>query len=116
MLINFLCRHLFEHIGEIKSLKPEDVIDPKMVAVWFHGLHDFNNDDQLDGLELLHAVKHDFAHKSDHYKDVPLESFMGIVDKEMKDMDRDDNGFISYPELSAYLDGDPSRISHVTPL
>ncbi|XP_059620990.1 multiple coagulation factor deficiency protein 2 homolog [Phlebotomus argentipes] len=73
-------------------------------------LHDDDNNDMLDGLEILHSAnQHENTfHRIDRDKyydatEYELQHIVDIIDTFMKDADLDDDGFINYQEYSTAL-------------
>ncbi|GFR83337.1 multiple coagulation factor deficiency protein 2 [Elysia marginata] len=108
--------HLKEHMqGEVNTDKP---MTPEEMEFHYFRLHDTNNDSLLDGLELLKALSHmmppmDFQpHEINGKTAVEVESmrnqrtkemmvnYVQIIDTVLQLDDRDQNGYLSYPEYS----------------
>ncbi|GAB0086341.1 multiple coagulation factor deficiency protein 2 [Sergentomyia squamirostris] len=73
-------------------------------------LHDDDNNDMLDGLEILYSAnQHENSfHRIDHekYYDVAeyeLKHIVDIIDTFIKEADVNDDGFIDFPEYSSAL-------------
>uniref|UniRef100_A0A1B0DQL3 Uncharacterized protein n=1 Tax=Phlebotomus papatasi TaxID=29031 RepID=A0A1B0DQL3_PHLPP len=73
-------------------------------------LHDDDNNDMLDGLEILHSAnQHENTfHRIDRDKyydatEYELQHIVDIIDTFMKEADLDDDGFINYQEYSSAL-------------
>lgn len=77
-------------------------------ATQFHyfKLHDYDNNNKLDGLELYAAITHLSQHDTDgagegHGNEVPLdeEQVVNLVDTVLKQDDFNDDGFVDYYEF-----------------
>lgn len=68
-------RHLADHVGNMMSLSQQKQLTSDELAFYFHGLHDFNNDNNLDGLELMYALKHSLSHQNPQFEQASLEAF-----------------------------------------
>jgi len=113
--------HDMEHIrhdleGQVN--KPKEEMTPEEQNFYYFKLHDTNNDNRLDGLEVVSAFNH-----VDHHDDngvpnndsqatppppVPRladEELIRLVDDIMREEDMDKDGFISYQEFKRAIEG-----------
>ena len=52
-------------------------IPKEQAAFYYTKLHDFDNNGGLDGIELLHAVKHSLSHENRSFENANLEELTG---------------------------------------
>ncbi|CAF0766948.1 unnamed protein product [Didymodactylos carnosus] len=117
--------HDMEHIrhdleGQVN--KPKEEMTPEQQNFYYFKLHDTNNDNQLDGLEVVSAFNH--VHddgvptndSTDPNQTPPTppprladEELMRLVDDILKEEDLDQNGFISYQEFKRAIEGQGSQ-------
>ncbi len=105
----------FSHIkhdlqGQIN--KPTEDMTPEEQNFYYFKLHDTNNDNRLDGLEVIAAFDH--VHEEEYlHDDTPNntqserladEELTNLVDDILKDEDLDRDGFISYDEFKHALE------------
>lgn len=108
-------RHIKEHMGEYYEEEKE--IDEELEsdeALRFHyfKLHDYNNDNKLDGLELYSAINHFSEHGAEGHGDEgqnPLnvtseEQVVRIVDMVLQMDDKNNDGFVDYFEFSTAME------------
>ncbi|XP_001853174.2 multiple coagulation factor deficiency protein 2 homolog [Culex quinquefasciatus] len=78
---------------------------------YFFKLHDSDNNDHLDGLEILHAATHHsdgHVHKLDREKEHDSEenSVIDVIDDFIAYADLDQNGLLTYPEYMKAISTD----------
>ncbi|CAF0772952.1 unnamed protein product [Rotaria sordida] len=111
--------HDVEHIkhdleGQIN--KPKEEMTSEEQNFYYFKLHDTNNDNRLDGLEIVAAFDH--AHHEEnknntdttgqtppHQERLPDEELIRIVDDILKDEDLNRDGYISYEEFKRAIEG-----------
>lgn len=75
----------------------------------YFNIHDFDNNQQLDGLEMLQAMRHTIEHDDHVDEEEPdnadyllyhteFDYFIELVDKVLEEDDIDNDGFLSYAE------------------
>jgi Ca2+-binding EF-hand superfamily protein len=110
----------FSHIrhdleGQIN--KPTEEMTPEEQNFYYFKLHDTNNDNRLDGLEVIAAFDHvheeEYAHEAtiDGQNNTVIErlddeELTKLVDDILKEEDLDHDGFISYEEFKHALEKD----------
>ena len=100
-------RHIKEHLGEYYD--DQDVDEQLNLdsdeATQFHyfKLHDYNNDNKLDGLELFSAINHysqEHSNEGEGERDpIPQDQIEALVDTVLEQDDFNDDGFIDYFEF-----------------
>ncbi|CAF0813782.1 unnamed protein product [Rotaria sp. Silwood1] len=112
--------HDVEHIrhdleGQIN--KPKEEMTPEQQNFYYFKLHDSNNDNRLDGLEIVAAFDH--AHQEEnannnndttgqtppHHERLPDDELIRIVDDILKEEDLDRDGYINYEEFKRAIEG-----------
>jgi len=116
----YIIFNYFSHIrhdleGQIN--KPTEEMTSEEQNFYYFKLHDTNNDNRLDGLEVIAAFDHvhdeEFSHESpqDGQNSTDTErlgddELTNLVDDILKDEDLDHDGFISYEEFKRALEKD----------
>ncbi|CAF1167128.1 unnamed protein product [Adineta ricciae] len=113
--------HDMDHIrhdleGQIN--KPKDQMTPEEQNFYYFKLHDTNNDNRLDGLEIVAAFNHVHQEDNDnnnntattaqtpeHHERLADEELIRLVDDILKEEDRDRDGYISYEEFKRAIEG-----------
>ncbi len=90
---------------------------PEEQNFYYFKLHDTNNDNRLDGLEVIAAFDH--VHEEEYIHDdtsngtqterLADEELTNLVDDILKDEDLDRDGFISYEEFKHALEKEKMR-------
>ncbi|XP_054922100.1 multiple coagulation factor deficiency protein 2 homolog isoform X2 [Dermacentor andersoni] len=97
------CRHIKEDVAKIIQLQSTGELSTEEMYFYYFRMHDFDDNNLLDGHELKAAMLHTIAHRpgaEEH--SVPEESIAGYVDAALKS-DANQDGFISYPEIRAVM-------------
>lgn len=100
--------HLKEDLKMITDLQLEGKLTEDETVFYFFRMHDFDNNNKLDGLELLAAMQHTENHdhsssNTDSDKKVDIQRFIMSVDSLLL-LDKDNDGFLEYSELQASAD------------
>ncbi|BFZ06783.1 hypothetical protein BsWGS_09822 [Bradybaena similaris] len=100
--------HILEHLQKVVSTKPKDQLTPEELEFHYFKLHDYDNNNQLDGLEIAKAMTHTHPATdqnktaSDAHDNVPVmsdEALAGTVDGILSTFDHDKNGYVEYFEF-----------------
>ncbi|XP_057316635.1 multiple coagulation factor deficiency protein 2 homolog [Hydractinia symbiolongicarpus] len=93
--------HIKEHLKEQINVKEEQMSDADLQFHYFK-VHDNDNDDKLDGIELANAMAHyhdeEAGEKPEDYTEEELAS---MVDQILDEDDLNKDGYIDYPEFIA---------------
>ena len=93
------CRHIKEHLQEFTDVKEENLNDENLQFHYFK-VHDYDNNDKLDGIELANAMSHyhdeETGERAEEYTEDELAS---MVDQILEEDDLNNDGFIDYPEF-----------------
>jgi len=82
--------------------KPESEMSQEELQFHYFKLHDSNNDNLLDGWELMFALNHD--HKdANEKKSMSDQEISDLLDPIFREDDKDQDGFISYAEFMASI-------------
>ncbi|CAN7937319.1 unnamed protein product [Ixodes hexagonus] len=97
--------HLKEDLKMITDLQLEGKLTEDETVFYFFRMHDFDNNNKLDGLELLAAMQHTEHHdhsssKADPDKRGDFQRFIMSVDSLLL-LDKDNDGFLEYSELQS---------------
>lgn len=95
--------HVLEHLDGVIN-KPKEQMTQEEQNFYYFKLHDYDNNNKLDGLELVSAFahsdeKHDDQNQQEQVLKVPRMSdddLIKLIDEIMRDEDIDKDGFISY--------------------
>ncbi len=83
---------------------------PEEQNFYYFKLHDTNQDNRLDGLEVIAAFDHAHEEENDqnntHTERLGDEELINLIDDILKDEDLDRDGFISYDEFKHALEKD----------
>ncbi|XP_020602174.1 multiple coagulation factor deficiency protein 2-like [Orbicella faveolata] len=99
--------HVKEHLMEQLGMDDEAAtkyLNETRSEVQFFLMHDFDNNNKLDGLEIFQGFSHhdhsedEGHHESDSFNEDDMAEF---VDTILEDQDRNDDGYIDYPEFMA---------------
>jgi len=117
--------HIQEHLKEEIGYNSTDDMSDEDAEFYYFKMHDLNNDTMLDGLEILGALTHMLPYEelysksgnkeeeegekqyktaeelkaaAEKRRDEAMEYYTSIIDKVLKDDDRDDDGMLSYRE------------------
>lgn len=78
--------------------KPESEMSQEELQFHYFKLHDSNNDNLLDGWELMFALNHE-DHKTEAKKPMSDQEIADMLDPIFKEDDRNQDGYISYAEF-----------------
>lgn len=91
--------HIKEHLQEFTDMKDQKLDDENLQFHYFK-VHDYDNNDKLDGIELANAMSHyhdeETGEKAEDYTE---EELSGMVDQILEEDDLNHDGFIDYPEF-----------------
>ncbi|KAL3250928.1 hypothetical protein MRX96_055341 [Rhipicephalus microplus] len=88
--------HLKEDLKTITDLQIEGKLTEDETMFYFMRMHDFDDNNKLDGWELLTAMKHMVAHS---VKKKAVDTLMHF--------DKNNDGFLEYAELRTSSDDEP---------
>lgn len=98
MFVDFL-RHIKEHLKDVTEVKEEKMSDEDLQFHYFK-LHDYDNNNKLDGIELGNAMTHfhdeDNSQDTTNYSDEQLSS---MIDQILEEDDINKDGYIDYTEF-----------------
>jgi len=91
--------HIKEHLKDQIDMKEDQMSDADLQFHYFK-VHDNDNDDKLDGIELANAMAHyhdeETGEKPEEYTEEELAS---MVDQILEEDDLNNDGYIDYPEF-----------------
>jgi len=91
--------HIKEHLQEFTDVKEENLNDDNLQFHYFK-VHDYDNNDKLDGIELANAMSHYHDEETgEHAEDYTEEELASMVDQILEEDDLNSDGFIDYPEF-----------------
>ena len=86
---------------------------PEEQNFYYFKLHDTNQDNRLDGLEVIAAFDHAHEEENDqnrtHTERLGDEELINLIDDILKEEDLDRDGFISYDEFKHALEKDKAK-------
>jgi len=83
--------------------KPESEMSQEELQFHYFKLHDSNNDNLLDGWELMYALNHDHSNDTGDKKSMSDAQISDLLDPIFREDDRNQDGFISYAEFMASI-------------
>lgn len=91
-------QHLKEHLdGQINSEKK--MSDEEMQFHYFK-VHDYDNNNMLDGIELIKAMTHHHGDEEDEQMTtIPDDELSEMINDILRDLDSNLDGYIDYPEF-----------------
>lgn len=96
-------QHIKEDVAKIIQLQSTGELSTEEMYFYYFRMHDFDDNNLLDGHELKAAMLHTLAHRPGaEEQSVPEESIASYVDAALKS-DANHDGFISYPEIRAAM-------------
>ncbi|XP_037281548.2 longistatin [Rhipicephalus microplus] len=99
--------HLKEDLKTITDLQIEGKLTEDETMFYFMRMHDFDDNNKLDGWELLTAMKHMVAHSVKKSEEEPtINETIEAVDTLMH-FDKNNDGFLEYAELRTSSDDEP---------
>ncbi|XP_064473571.1 multiple coagulation factor deficiency protein 2 homolog [Ornithodoros turicata] len=88
--------HIKDDMSKLYDLQRSGEIEAKDATFYFFRMHDFDDNNLLDGLEirvaLIHSLEHQKLGQAVRLDDIPM-----LVDTTLE-LDRDNDGFLSYAE------------------
>ena len=98
-----ISRHIKEHLKEGAEINLDEMSDEELHFYYFI-LHDYDQNKKLDGLEILYAIN-DHPNGTDEYPAYHTEEEGAeMVDKVLRRMDQNSDGYIDYPEYTKALE------------
>lgn len=96
--------HLKEDLKTITDLQIEGKLTEDETIFYFLRMHDFDDNNKLDGWELLTAMKHMVAHNNVKDEAEPeISETVEAVDTLLR-FDKNEDGFLEYAELRTSTD------------
>ncbi|KAK2567439.1 Multiple coagulation factor deficiency protein 2-like protein [Acropora cervicornis] len=94
--------HIKEHLKDEVDIKDEQMSDEDLQFHYFK-LHDYDNNNKLDGIELMNAMTHYHNEEGAEGKTPQYsENEMGnMIDQILEEDDLNKDGYIDYPEFVA---------------
>ncbi|XP_074652968.1 multiple coagulation factor deficiency protein 2 homolog isoform X1 [Tubulanus polymorphus] len=97
--------HIKDHLDGVVKKDPAEMTNEELEFHYFK-LHDYDNDNKLDGLEIVKAITHYNADRSSSSENQDTKSYTDnelseLVDSVLQEEDKNDDGFIDYPEFKA---------------
>lgn len=95
--------HIREHLKEEIDVKDENLNDEDLQFHYFK-LHDSDNNNKLDGIELMNALTHyhdDENSKSEEQKTYSDDEIATMIDQILEEDDKNKDGYIDYAEFAA---------------
>ena len=95
------CSHIKEHLKDEIDLKDEQMSDEDLQFHYFK-LHDYDNNNKLDGIELMNAMTHYHEEEGEGKNPQYSDDEMGhMIDQILDEDDHNKDGYIDYPEFVA---------------
>ncbi|XP_076344158.1 multiple coagulation factor deficiency protein 2 homolog isoform X3 [Tachypleus tridentatus] len=120
MKITPITRHIREDIFDMYGIDMDDPMTDKELEIYYFQLHDMDNNNKLDGLEILAAINHMIDDEIDDYlteipisNDIPasrseqekwnikFDKDSVFIDKILQEDDLNKDGFLTYSEFAS---------------
>ena len=105
-MLLIISRHIKEHLKDEAVVNVDEMSDEEFHFYYFT-LHDYDQNKKLDGLEILYGMN-DHDHHSNTTDEHPgyltEEEGAEMVDKVLRRMDQNSDGYIDYPEYTKALE------------
>ncbi|KAL0964364.1 hypothetical protein UPYG_G00322850 [Umbra pygmaea] len=96
--------HIMEHLEGVID-KPESEMSPQELQLHYFKMHDYDGNNQLDGLELATAITH--VHREERGENSPPmkeEDLISLIDDVLRSDDKNNDGYIDYAEFAKSLE------------
>lgn len=96
--------HIKKDLAKMIELEGAGALSQDELYFYYFRMHDFDNNNKLDGQEMMAAMFHTNHHEEDDEHDgkapliIPEQDIASYVDSVLQ-ADKNQDGFISYPEL-----------------
>ncbi|XP_037577718.1 cell growth regulator with EF hand domain protein 1-like isoform X2 [Dermacentor silvarum] len=91
--------HIKRDLSRVLALAQQGDLDTEETTFYFMRMHDYDDNNQLDGLELLQAFDHLLEHNNETSTETKL---VAMVDN-LLTVDVNDDGLVSFPEWLSYI-------------
>nr|XP_037280172.1 uncharacterized protein LOC119173461 [Rhipicephalus microplus] len=91
--------HIKRDLSRVLLFAKEGNLDTEETTFYFMRMHDYDDNNQLDGLELMQA----FDHLLDHNNETSTETKLVAMVDNLMAVDANDDGFVSFPEWLAFI-------------
>nr|XP_050026471.1 multiple coagulation factor deficiency protein 2 homolog [Dermacentor andersoni] len=97
--------HIRQDVAKMIELESAGVMSQDELSFYYFRMHDFDNNNLLDGQEMMAAMYHSSHHEKGGHEDekmeiIPEADIASYVDSALL-ADKNHDGYISYPELRA---------------
>ncbi|CAH1791970.1 unnamed protein product [Owenia fusiformis] len=94
--------HIKEHLDGVSGKDTADMSEDELQFHYFK-LHDYDNNNKLDGLELINAMTHyhkgDEPHVHDDHPRMPDDQLITLVESVLQQDDFNNDGYVDYTEF-----------------
>ncbi|XP_065297284.1 cell growth regulator with EF hand domain protein 1-like isoform X2 [Dermacentor albipictus] len=91
--------HIKRDLSRVLVLAQQGDLDTEETTFYFMRMHDYDDNNQLDGLELMQAFDHLLEHNNETSSEAKL---VAMVDN-LLTVDVNDDGLVSFPEWLSYI-------------
>ncbi|XP_077540424.1 longistatin-like isoform X2 [Haemaphysalis longicornis] len=91
--------HIKRDLSRVLDLAQHGDLDTEETTFLFMRMHDFDDNNMLDGLELIQA----FAHLLEHNNETRTEKKLVAMVDNLFTIDTNQDGFVSFPEWLSYI-------------
>ncbi|KAH9495072.1 Multiple coagulation factor deficiency protein 2 [Bulinus truncatus] len=95
--------HILEHLNKVVSTKPKDQMTEEELEFHYFKLHDYDNNNKLDGVEIGKALTHYHEENEKDQQEQPKifgdSEISNIVDSVILENDENNDGYIEYFEF-----------------
>lgn len=89
--------HVMEHYEGV--INPEEKLSDEELTFHYFKVHDYDQNDKLDGIELISALTHYHKNEGPDTPRMSDDELAGMIDTILKEDDSNNDGFIDYPEF-----------------
>ncbi|XP_046567087.1 multiple coagulation factor deficiency protein 2 homolog isoform X3 [Haliotis rubra] len=109
--------HVMEHLENVIETKPKDQMTEEELEFHYFKMHDYDNNNKLDGVEIGKALTHYHAEQSSKDSSAPPpevkvftdDEISNIVDVVLKENDMNGDGYIEYAEFKRAQDKEKQK-------
>lgn len=94
--------HVKEDMKKMFDLQVNGELADEEFTFYYFRMHDFDDNNLLDGHELMVAARHTIEHHLQEDETMEVDDIIQQTDRTMV-FDKDHDGFISYPEMRATI-------------
>lgn len=91
--------HIKKDLSRVLDLAQQGDLDTEETTFYFMRMHDYDDNNHLDGIELMQAFDHLLEHNNETSS---AQKLVAMADNLLA-VDADDDGFVSFPEWLSFI-------------